>query len=153
MSAFLLQIVFNHAALAHLETAKLFPSDANAGDNSGISVAIYGNTAVVGAYKNDSNCSDCGAVYVYEPGDSQWIEKQKLVPSDGSANDQFGRSVAIEDNTIVVGSYYGDSNMPAPPTSLLEVNSPGHSKPFFGPPTPPTETTSGSPSLLMATRQ
>ena len=108
VSAFLLQIVFNRAALAHLETTKLFPSDANAGDNSGISVAIYGNTAVVGAYKNDSNCSDCGAVYVYEPGDSQWIEKQKLVPSDGSANDQFGRSVAIEGNTIVVGSYYDD---------------------------------------------
>ena len=111
-SAFLLQIVFNRAALAHLKTAKLFPPDANAGDSLGASVAIDGNIAVVGAYLNDSNGSDCGAVYVYELSGSQWLQRQKLTPSDGSVNDQFGRSVAIDGNTIVVGSYYGDSNEP-----------------------------------------
>jgi hypothetical protein len=112
VSAFLLQIVFNHTALAHLETAKFFPPDANAGDSFGTSVAIDGNIAVVGAYLNDSNGSDCGAVYVYELTGSQWTERQKLAALDGSPGDQFGRSVAIEGNTIVVGSYYGDSNMP-----------------------------------------
>jgi hypothetical protein len=110
VSAFLLQMVISRITLAHLETAKLFPSDANTDDSFGVSVAIDSNTAVVGAYKNDSNGSDCGAAYVYELTGSQWIEKQKLVPSDGSAGDQFGRSVAIEGNTIVVGSYYDDSN-------------------------------------------
>jgi len=110
--AFLFQIVFSCSALAHLEKAKFFPPDGNANDSFGISVAIDGNTAVVGAYQNDSNGSDCGAAYVYEFTGSQWIEKQKLVSSDGSANDQFGRSVAIEGNSIVVGSYYGDSNEP-----------------------------------------
>ncbi len=109
VSAFLLQIVFSCSALAHLEKAKFFPSDANAGDNFGVSVAIDGNTAVAGAYQNDSNGSDCGAAYVYELSGSQWIEKQKLVPSDGSAGDKFGRSVALEGNTIVVGSYYDDN--------------------------------------------
>jgi hypothetical protein len=107
-SAFLLQIVFNRAALAHLETPKLFPSDANAGDIFGASVAIDGDIAVVGAYLNDSNGSDCGAVYVYELSGSQWTERQKLAALDGSPGDQFGRSVAIEGNTIVVGSYCDD---------------------------------------------
>ena len=112
VSAFLLQIVFSRAALAHLETAKLFPPDANTGDSFGASVAIDGNIAVIGAYLNDSNGSDCGAVYVYELSGSQWTEQQKLTALDGSPGDQFGRSVAIEGNSIVVGSYYGDSNEP-----------------------------------------
>jgi hypothetical protein len=110
VSAFLFQIVFNRAALAHLETAKLFPPDANTGDTFGASVAIEGNIVVVGAYQNDSNGSDCGAAYVYELSGSQWIQKQKLVPSDGVAGDKFGKSVAIQGDTIVVGSYYDDSN-------------------------------------------
>jgi hypothetical protein len=112
VSAFLLQIVFSRAALAHLKTAKLFPPDANAGDSFGASVAIDGNTAVVGAYQNDSNGSDCGAVYVYELSGAQLTKRQKLVALDGSPGDQFGRSVAIDGNSIVVGSYYGDSNTP-----------------------------------------
>ena len=112
VSAFLLQIVFSCSVLAHLEKTKFFPSDANASDSFGVAVAIDGNIAVVGAYQNDSNGSDCGAAYVYELFGSQWIEKQKLVPSDGSAGDKFGRSVAVEGDTIVVGSYYGDSNKP-----------------------------------------
>jgi hypothetical protein len=108
--AFLFQMVFNCTALAHIETAKIFPSDGNNEDNFGVSVAIDGNFAVVGAYKNDSNGSDCGAAYVYELSGPYWLQRQKLTPSDGQANDRFGRSVAIEGNTIVVGSYYGDSN-------------------------------------------
>jgi hypothetical protein len=109
VSAFLLQIVFSCSALAHLEKVKYFPSDANAGDSFGVSVAIDGNTAVVGAYQNDSKGTDCGAAYVYELSGAQWIEKQKLVPSDAAAGDKFGRSVAVEGNTIVVGSYYDDN--------------------------------------------
>lgn len=109
MSAFLLQIVFSCSVLAHLEKSKFFPSDADTGDSFGVAVAIDGNTAVVGAYQNDSNGGDCGAAYVYEFSGSQWIEKQKLVPSDGSAGDKFGKSVAIRGDTILVGSYYDDS--------------------------------------------
>ena len=106
---FVISVFFACRTFAHDETAKLFPSDANASDSFGISVAIDGNIAIVGAYLNDSRGTDCGAAYVYEFSGSQWIQKQKLVPSDGSAGDKFGRSVAIEGNTIVVGSYYDDN--------------------------------------------
>jgi hypothetical protein len=109
VSVFLFQMVVSRAAIAYLETTKLFPPDANAGDSFGSSVAIDGNIAVVGAYQNDSNGSDCGAAYVYVLSGSQWIQKQKLVPSDGAANDQFGKSVAVAGNTIVVGSYLDDN--------------------------------------------
>jgi hypothetical protein len=99
-------------ALARYETAHLVASDANANDRFGISVAIDGNTAVVGAFQNDANAPDCGAAYIYELSGSQWLQRQKLTPSDGSPGDNFGRSVAVESNTIVVGSYIGDSAEP-----------------------------------------
>ena len=122
VSAFLFQIVFSCSVLAHFEKTKFFPSDANASDSFGVAVAIDGNTAVVGAYQNDSNGSDCGAAYVYELSGSQWIEKQKLVGSDGSAGDKFGRSVAVEGDTIVVGSYYDDNKGSAYVFSRIDAN-------------------------------
>ena len=102
-------IFFACTAFAHDEKAKLFPSDANAGDNFGASVAIDGNIAIAGAYLNDPRGADSGAAYVYELSGSQWIKKQKLVASDAATNDKFGKSVAIQGDTIVVGSYYDDS--------------------------------------------
>ncbi|MBN2019710.1 MAG: FG-GAP repeat protein [Sedimentisphaerales bacterium] len=108
----LLQLVFSCPVLAYLKQAKLVASDANASDRLGVSVAIDGQTAVVGAYQNDSNGPDAGAAYVYEFSGSAWQQHQKLVASDASAGDQFGRSVAIEANTIVVGAHYGDANDP-----------------------------------------
>jgi hypothetical protein len=112
MVVFLFHPAFCCPALAHRETAKLLASDANAGDSFGVSVAIDGNIAVVGAYQKDSNGLDCGAAYVFELSGSQWLQGPKLTPSDGFAGDNFGRSVAIEANTIVVGSYIGDTNVP-----------------------------------------
>jgi hypothetical protein len=99
-------------ALAHYETTRLAASDANADDRFGISVAIDGDIAVVGAYQNDANALDCGAAYIYELSGSQWVERQKLTGSDASAGDKFGRSVAINGDTIVVGSYYADNAEP-----------------------------------------
>jgi hypothetical protein len=107
---FLLFLRFAHPALAHYESLKLLASDANADDRFGVSVAIDGNTVVVGAYQNDSNGPDSGAAYVYELSGPVWIERQKLTASDGSAGAQFGRSVAIQGDTIVVGAYLDDNN-------------------------------------------
>jgi len=112
LTAVLVLAVGNSYAPAHYETARLVASDANTDDRFGVSVAIDGDIAVVGAYHNDANSPDCGAAYIYELSGSQWIERQKLVALDASSGDWFGRSVAIDGNTIVVGSYYGDNNEP-----------------------------------------
>jgi hypothetical protein len=106
---FLLFLCLSRPALAQYESLKLLASDANADDRFGVSVAIDANLVVVGAYQNDSNGVDSGAAYVYELSGSAWFQRQKLTASDSSVGAQFGRSVAVQGDTIVVGSYY-DSN-------------------------------------------
>ena len=101
--------VFNFPIFAICPQIKLSPSDANARDKFGVSVAIDGNFAVIGAYQNDSNGIDSGAVYVFEYTGSTWLQRQKLTALDASSGARFGRSVAIEADTIVVGAYF-DNN-------------------------------------------
>ena len=90
-------------------SAKLTASDAAANDEFGISVAADGDTIVVGAYQNDSNK---GAAYVFtwNSSNSKWEQKAKLTASDAAANDEFGISVAVDGDTIVVGAHQNDSN-------------------------------------------
>ncbi len=90
-----------------LEVQKLVPSDLISWGYFGCSVSISGNYLVVGA--NDDyygSPSDGGeAAYVFERDASgTWIEVQKLVASDGVANDAFGCSVSISGDYIIVGA-------------------------------------------------
>ena len=92
------------------QTKKLTANDAAANDRFGFSVATNGDTVVVGAYTKNSNT---GAAYVFERnqgGADNWGQVQKLTASDTAVNDQFGRSVAIDVDTIVVGAYGKNSN-------------------------------------------
>ena len=92
-------VVLPGAALA-LEQ-RLVASDGTAGDQLGRSVAVDGDTAVVGASNDDSAK---GAVYVFTRTGDSWAQTAKLTASDGAANDQFGESVAIDGDTIVAGA-------------------------------------------------
>ena len=89
---------------------------ASALEQFGWSVAITGQTAVIGALNAPvgENRSQ-GAAYVYTQGvDGVWSETQKLVAADGAAVDWFGNAVAMSDDTIVVGAYgahYNDEAM------------------------------------------
>src|SRR5690606_29875115 len=72
----------------------------------GYAVAIDGNFAVVGAnYDGNSNGSDAGSAYVFEFNGVTWVEKQKLIASDGSTDDRFGNSVAIHNDRVIVGAF------------------------------------------------
>src|SRR5690349_21642656 len=56
----------------------------------GVSVALHGTTAMVGAQQAKIGDNDGqGAVYVFEKTNGVWIETQKLVSSDGQASDLF----------------------------------------------------------------
>ncbi|HJU38490.1 MAG TPA: hypothetical protein VJ724_02880 [Tahibacter sp.] len=87
---------------------EVLSSDGAAGDVFGYSVAIDGDTALVGAAQgaNGDGGSDDGlpgAVYVFHRTATGWVEVQKLTPDDGVDNDQFGYSVALEGATALVG--------------------------------------------------
>ncbi len=84
---------------------KLTASDATADDNFGFSVALSGDTAVVGAWADDTAAgADAGSAYVFVRSSGVWSQQQKLTASDSAAGDQFGSSVALDGNTAVVGA-------------------------------------------------
>jgi hypothetical protein len=84
--------------------AKLLASDGYNYTIFGWSVAISGDTVVVGAPEPPRR-----SAYVFErDGSGNWVEVAKLPPSGGFDYDQWGRSVAVSGNTIVVGGFDGD---------------------------------------------
>jgi hypothetical protein len=82
--------------------APLLPGDGAAGDQFGWSVAVSGSRTVVGANQDDDRGTDSGAVYIFNNNNGQ--QTAKVVPTDGQAGDLFGFSVAIDNNTIVIGA-------------------------------------------------
>ena len=77
-------------------------------DNSvfGTSVAIDGDTALIGAIEKDplGDAVGAGAVYVFERQAGAWTQTQKLVAADGALGDEFGASVALQGDTALVGA-------------------------------------------------
>ena len=89
------------------QEAKLTASDGSAGDQFGRDVSLSGNTIVVGAAGDDAHGEFTGAAYVFERSRSRavtWQEVAKLTADSPAANDFFGESVSIDEDTIVVGA-------------------------------------------------
>jgi hypothetical protein len=97
--------VFVRSGAAWVEQRKLIGSDAAALDGFGASLALSGDTMVVGAPGQGGPPGAArGSVYVFARSGSVWTEQQKLVPSDGALSRAFGAAVAISGTTIVVGA-------------------------------------------------
>ena len=92
------------------EDARLLASDGATGDNFGWSASVSGDTAVVGACRDDDNGSDSGSAYVYVRSGSAWSEQAKLTASDAAADDYFGYSVSVSGDSAVVGAHCDDDN-------------------------------------------
>ena len=87
--------------------AKLTASDGAAGDLFGFSVAVDGDTVVVGAFRNDDKGHDSGTAYVFTEPTSGWhdaTESVKLTDPDGEPDDHCGESVAMGGDKLVVGA-------------------------------------------------
>jgi hypothetical protein len=83
---------------------KIAATDAANGDNFGVSVKIDGDTIVAGAYAADpGGVNAAGAAYVFTRSGSVWTQQQKLVSANPISVGQFGGSVALDGETIVVG--------------------------------------------------
>lgn len=86
------------------QSYKLISSDGEEGDNFGSSVSLLGNKALIGTPYDDDNGYESGSAYIFEYVSNNWIQSQKLISSDSSANDWFGQSVSLSNEYIIVGS-------------------------------------------------
>ena len=82
--------IFTRGAGGWSQQAKLIPSDAVAGDFLGTSVAISGETVVVGSIGDDDAGSESGSAYIFTRSGSSWSEQAKLTANDAAADDRFG---------------------------------------------------------------
>ena len=108
--------VFVPGASAWSQAAYLKASNAEAWDFFGRGVAASGNLLVIGADgeassatgvdgdRTDNGADDSGAVYVFTSSETGWSEVAYLKASNTGAGDRFGRSVAVDGDTIVVGA-------------------------------------------------
>jgi hypothetical protein len=75
----------------------------------GFTVAISGDTAVVGAISGDDGVIGSGSVYVFTRSGTNWTLQQELTASDAVSNDSFSEKLAIDGDTIVVGTVRNNS--------------------------------------------
>lgn len=102
------------------QTAYLKATNVDEGDNFGISVAMSGDTLVVGAMyedsaamsvngdQSDNNMRDSGAAYVFVQRGDVWEQQAYLKPNDPAVQDYFGVALAIDGDTLVIGSVHVD---------------------------------------------
>jgi hypothetical protein len=114
-----------------VEQAKIIASDRKAGDEFGYSVDIQNGTAVIGAHFDSTDFQSlnsiyrAGSVYIFDEDiNGDWIQTQKLTPIDrnddlGFPNgrtdpqdeelaDQFGNSVGIWGDYLIIGALHND---------------------------------------------
>ncbi len=101
--------VFTRSGGIWTQQAQLAASDAAACDMFGYSVAVDGDTVVIGAPEaNLGAVVQAGAAYVFVRSGQTWTQQAKLTAADPHDGDHFGFSVAIRGDTIMSGAAYAD---------------------------------------------
>jgi hypothetical protein len=98
--------VFTRSGTTWSQQAKLIAVDGAAGDWFGYSVALSGDTALIGAHFNDDDVNgvDSGSAYLFTRCGNTWSQQAKLTAATAAAGDQFGGRVAISGDTAVIGA-------------------------------------------------
>jgi len=100
--------VFKRSGGTWTQTQKLTPTESPAGADFGYSIAANATTAIIGApfttLTNDGNRHQ-GAAYVFTNDGGTWTQSQELIAGDFAAENQFGNSVAISGDTILIAAY------------------------------------------------
>jgi len=100
--------VFTRNGNTWSQVAKLTADDAAPGDFFGRSVALKGNTIIVGAPGKNTTQIGSGRVYIFKFDGTTWSQAAKLTATDAGSGDEFGDTVSISNNTILVGSPEND---------------------------------------------
>jgi hypothetical protein len=88
--------------------AKLLAADGAPADEFGVSVALAGSVALVGAFKDGDNGGVSGSAYTFTRDGDAWQQSAKLLADDGAVADYFGVSVVLAGATMLVGAYQDD---------------------------------------------
>jgi hypothetical protein len=94
------------------QVKKLAAADAATDDRFGIRASISGDTIAVGADLDDDAGSGSGSAYVFERdtgGANNWAQVTKLTAADAAGGDEFGFSLSISGDTVVIGAVLDDS--------------------------------------------
>ncbi len=102
--------VYRFDGTTWIEEQKLTASDGKGAEQFGSSVALDGDAAVVGAFIDDDFGFGAGSAYTFRYDGSTWTESQKLIASDASASDAFGKSVALSDGVVLAGASGDDGS-------------------------------------------
>ncbi len=115
--------VFARSAGVWIQQAYLKATNTGSGDAFGWSVAVAGDTVLVGAYLEDSasigiaplgdsdnSAPDAGAAFVYVRSGTSWSPQARFKASNTGSNDWFGHSVALSGDTAIVGALGEDSS-------------------------------------------
>ena len=111
--------VFVRRGTIWTQQAYLKASQVNSGDNFGVSVAVSGDTVVVGAMNEDSStlgvnsaadeaASEAGAAYVFVRHGTNWTQQAYLKAHQVTAGDGFGQAVAVSGDTVIIGAHGED---------------------------------------------
>jgi len=87
---------------------KITATPRGVGAQFGNAVAVNGTTMVVGARNDSTKAAQAGAAIVYVLSGTTWKQQAKLLANDGALGDKFGYSVAVGEDTIVIGAYNDD---------------------------------------------
>jgi hypothetical protein len=96
--------VFRFLRSSWVEQAVLFAEEPTFNAQFGVSVATDGFVIVVGSSLDDVNGTNSGAAYVFRFDGEAWNHETTIIGSDSGPQDQFGTSVAVDGDTIVVGA-------------------------------------------------
>ena len=90
------------------QLAKLLANDGAPNEEFGSAIALDDRYVVVGTQLDNDNGAASGSIYIFEISTGQQL--YKILPEDGAAQDEFGRSVAIDNGIVAVSSWKDDDN-------------------------------------------
>ncbi|WP_169796535.1 hypothetical protein [Chondromyces crocatus] len=96
--------VFTRAGGTWTEQQALAPPAGLPHDEFGNAVALDGDTALIGAQRDDGHGTDAGAVYVFSRTGSLWSQVTKLFALDAAAGDTFGAAIAFSEQQALIGA-------------------------------------------------
>jgi hypothetical protein len=104
--------IFENVNGEWLQSNKITASDGEDTDYFGAKILINGNKLLVSSVLDDDNGIDSGTVYFFEKDSNtnSWILTSKITPMDGAEGDRFGSSLSLQNDLMVISSYFDGDN-------------------------------------------